>query len=49
MLTYQVRPRVLMVETGQLAFPNHVEIQLTFDPSPAFGGVELPGVDGLTY
>lgn len=43
MLTYQVRPRVLMVEAGQLPFPNHVEIQLTFDPSPAFGGVELPG------
>jgi hypothetical protein len=38
MLTYQIRPRVLMVEAGALTFPNRAEIQLVFEPSPAFGG-----------
>lgn len=32
-----------MVETGKLTFPNHVEIQLTFEPSTAFGGDSPPG------
>ena len=43
MLTYQVRPRVLMVEAGTLTFPNHVEIKLEFDSDPAFGGESSAG------
>jgi hypothetical protein len=42
-LTYQIRPRVLLVESGKLTFPNHAEIELRFDPSPAFGGDAPPG------
>ena len=43
MLTYQIRPRVLMVETGELTFPNHAEIKVRFEGSPAFGGDSPPG------